>query len=160
MTPEQHNKYLGLAHLAYAALHSLMGVLFGVMMVVMFSTMPPPAPANPPPVAMFVFMGIFMGVFTIGWAIPSMIAAYALLKRKRWAKTASIVAGVFAAPQLPLGTAVCVYTFWFAFSEPGRLLYDQPRTSLPPSPSHWAGSDLEKRGEHEYVPPAAPPDWR
>ena len=111
MTADQHNRYLGFAHLAYAALHSLMGVLFGVMMIVMFSTIPPQPghPSSPP--AIFVVMACFLLAFTVGWAIPSMVAAYALLKRKSWAKTAGVVAGVFAAPQMPFGTAVCVYTF-------------------------------------------------
>jgi hypothetical protein len=159
MTPEQHNKYLGFAHLAYAALHSLMGVFIGVMMLVMFSTMPVSPRDNPPPLGILIFMAAFFLVFSVGWSLPSMIAAYALLKRKRWAKTASIVAGVFAAPQMPLGTAVSVYTFWFAFSEPGRLLYDQAAKSLPPSPpADWARINPERA--HEYFPPAAPPDWR
>jgi len=159
MAPEQHNKYLGFAHLGYAIFHSLMGVFIGVMMLIMFSTLPPTLPGNPPPPAFFVGMAIFMIVFALGWSIPSLIAAYALLKRKRWAKTAAIVAGVFTATQMPIGTAVAVYTFWFAFGEPGRLLYDQAAKSLPPSPpADWARISQEK--PHEYAPPAKPPDWR
>jgi len=159
MTAEQHNKYLGLAHLTYAALHSLVGVFIGVMMVVMFSTLPPSQPGNPPPPAFFVGVAVFTVVFTLVWSIPSMIAAYALLKRKRWAKTASIVAGVFAATQLPLGTAVGIYSFWFAFGEPGRLLYDQPAKSLL-SPLPADGARINPEETHEYSPPAKPPDWR
>jgi hypothetical protein len=129
VTSEQHNKYLGLAHLGYAALHSLMAVFFAVIMVVMFSTMP--ASQKPPPPAFVVVMAVFILVFTIGWVVPSMIAAYALLKRKGWAKTASIVAGVFAAAQLPIGTAIAVYTFWFVFGDVGRSLYDRTPTATP-----------------------------
>jgi hypothetical protein len=159
MTPEQHNKYLGLAHLAYATLHSLMGVFIGVMMIVMLSTLPDSTRGNPPPPAFFVMMAVFMLVFTLVWSVPSMIAAYALLKRKKWAKTASIVAGVFAATQIPVGTAVGIYSFWFAFGEPGRLLYDKPAKSL----SGGLPADLDRLNQdktHEYFPPAAPPDWR
>ncbi|HEX7720815.1 MAG TPA: hypothetical protein VF397_01570 [Pyrinomonadaceae bacterium] len=131
MTADQHNRYLGFAHLAYAALHLLMGVFFGVFMIVMFSTIPPGPGQPPPPPAILVVMACFFLVFTVGWTIPSMVAAYALLKRKRWAKTAGIVAGVFAAAQMPVGTAVCVYTFWFLFGEPGRSLYDRSTKTLP-----------------------------
>ena len=159
MTPEQHNKYLGFAHLAYAVLHSLMGIFIGVMMIVMFSTLPDSTRGNPPPPAFFVVMAVFMLAFALVWSIPSMIAAYALLKRKKWAKTASIIAGVFAATQMPVGTAVSVYTFWFAFGEPGRLLYDQPAKSLlSPPPSD--GTRINQEKAHEYFPPAKPPDWR
>jgi len=159
LTADQHNRYLGLAHLAYAALHLLMGVLFGVMMIVMFSTIPPEPghPSSPP--AIFVVMACFFLVFTVGWTIPSMVAAYALLKRKRWAKTAGIVAGVFAAAQMPVGTAVCVYTFWFLFSEPGRSLYDRSIKTLPGRPD-WNGVNQQRSPEGEYAPTSSPPDWR
>jgi len=160
LTPEQHNKYLGFAHLAYAALHALMGVFFGVMMIVMFSTIPPGAGQQPPPPAIFVVMACFFFVFTVGWTIPSMVAAYALLKRKKWAKTAGIVAGVFAATQMPVGTAVSVYTFWFLFSEPGRSLYDRSAKSLPGEPPTWNGLNQQRGAKGEYVPTASPPDWR
>jgi hypothetical protein len=159
MTPEQHNKYLGWAHLVYAALHTLMGVVISVIVAVMFSTLPNSGRGNPPPPGFFIAMAVFMLIFTVGISIPSMIAGYALLKRKRWAKIAAIVAGAFAAMQVPVGTAVCVYTFWFLFSEPGRLLYDQPAKSLPAtSAQDWARTNQEKT--HEYFPPATPPDWR
>ena len=159
MTPEQHNKYLGWAHLVYAALHSLMGIFISVIMLVMFTSLPNSSRGNPPPPGFFIAMACFMLVFTVLISIPSMIAGYALLKRKRWAKIAAIVAGAFAAMQVPFGTAVCVYTFWFLFSEPGRLLYDQPAKSLPPeSAQAWAGTNQDKT--HEYVPPVTPPDWR
>lgn len=158
MTPEQHNKYLGFTHLAYAALHSLMSLVIGVAMLVIFSTMP--RRGDQPPPGFFIAMASFLLVFSIGWSIPSMIAAYALLKKKRWAKVAGIVAGAFAATQMPLGTAVCVYTFWFLFSPPGRVLYDQPAKSLQPGQQELAGINVEKQGESRYVPPETPPDWR
>ena len=157
MTADQHNRYLGFAHLAYAALHLLMGVLFGVIMILMFSTIPP-QPSQPP--AILVVMACFFLVFTVGWTIPSMVAAYALLKRKRWAKTAGIVAGVFAAAQMPVGTAVCVYTFWFLFSEPGRSLYDPSTKTLPGGRPDWNGVNQQRSPEGEYAPTASPPDWR
>jgi hypothetical protein len=159
MTPEQHNKYLGWAHLVYAALHTLMGVVISVIMLVMFSTLPNSGRGNPPPPAFFIAMAVFMLIFTVGISVPSMIAGYALLKRKRWAKIAAIVAGAFAAMQVPVGTAVCVYTFWFLFSEPGRLLYDQPAKALPATSAHdFARANQEDT--HQYFPPATPPDWR
>jgi hypothetical protein len=159
VTPEQHNKYLGWAHLVYAALHSLMGIFLSVIMLVMFTSLPNSSRGNPPPPGFFIAMACFMLVFTVLISIPSLIAGYALLKRKRWAKIAAIVAGAFAAMQVPVGTAVCVYTFWFLFSEPGRLLYDQPAKSLPPeSAQDWAHTNAEKT--HAYVPPVTPPDWR
>src|SRR2546426_10423462 len=90
MTPEQHNKYLGFAHLVYVALHSLMGIGFGVMMIVLFSTMPASPRGNPPLLSFLVMMAGFVLVLSGGWTIPSMFAAYALLKSKRRAKVAAL----------------------------------------------------------------------
>lgn len=153
MTPEQHNKYLGLAHLAHGGLFLLMVVAILGMMSAMF-LLAPSGPGNPPPPAaiigvMWVFMGAFYGLMLL----PSFIAGYALLKRKRWAKVAAIIGGVTAAMSFPIGTAVCAYTFWFLFSEPGKFLYDRPLSALPPATG-------QPQRELQYVPPTTPPDWR
>jgi hypothetical protein len=158
MTAEQHNKYLGLAHLAYAAFHALMGLVIGAAMFIIASTAPASPRGDQPPTGFFIAVAAFVLVFSIGWSLPSMIAAYAFLKKKSWAKIAGLVAGVFAAAQMPVGTAVGVYTFWFLFSPPGRLLYDKEAKSLLPGQQALAGSDLER--ESQYVPPPTPPDWR
>lgn len=162
MTAEQHNKYLAYAHIAYAAFHSLLGIFFSVFMMAMMATLPNSGGRNDPPLGFFIFMAGIMLVFTVGWTIPSMIAAYGLLKRKRWAKTAGIVAGVFAATQLPVGTAVGVYTFWFLFGENGRQLYDRPSHSLPPAPpTDWASLNRQAEETSQFQPTTmTPPDWR
>jgi hypothetical protein len=161
-TAEQHNKYLAYAHIAYAAFHSLMGIFFGVVMMGMMTTLPNSGGGNDPPLGFLIIMAAMILIFTIGWTIPSMIAAYALLKRKKWAKTAGIVAGVFAATQMPVGTAVCVYTFWFLFSENGRQLYDRPANLLPPAPpTDWASLNRQVEETSQFQPTTmSPPDWR
>ncbi len=90
--------------------------------------------------------------------VPSIVAGYALLKQRRWAKTAAIIAGVLAAMQFPIGTAVCVYTFWFLFSEPGKVLYEKPTYALPPPPPVW-NNQSQMRSEDQHLP-RTPPDWR
>jgi hypothetical protein len=92
--------------------------------------------------------------------IPSLIAGYGLWKKKKWAKTASIIAGVLAAMSFPVGTAVCVYTFWFLFSNPGKVLYDKPVYSLPQGQQVWGAQEIGSQRENQYVPPKSPPDWR
>jgi hypothetical protein len=109
------------------------------------------------------FLVLIWGFFTVFYGVmmtPSFVAGYGLLKRKKWAKTASIVAGVFAGMSFPLGTAVCIYTFWFLFSEPGKVLYDRPAYALPPPPPRWGLETSSSRRQPQYAPPATPPDWR
>ena len=103
-----------------------------------------------PPV-FFAIMWVFMGGFYGLMLAPNLIAGYALLKRKPWAKKAAIVGAVTAAMSFPIGTAVSAYSFWFLFSEPGKLMYDKPQGALP--------SSSQIRDPH-YFPPTTPPDWR
>ena len=88
---------------------------------------------------------VFAGAINLAFTIPNVIAGYALLKRRPWAKVAGIVGGVTAAISFPIGTAVAVYTFWFLFSETGKAVYDGASPPLPPKPpSDWAGSEQQR----------------
>lgn len=164
MTPEQHNKYLAYAQLAYGTLMSLFTLGFLAMFGAMFffiSKVPAQTSGEPqPPMAFFFIMWIVVGGMYAAMTIPSLIAGYALLKRKRWAKIAAIIGGVTAAMFFPLGTAVCVYTFWFLFSEPGRLLYDTPTHTLPPPPLFGVSRDSINQPEFQPRTSTTPPDWR
>jgi len=92
--------------------------------------------------------------------LPNIIAGYGLLKQKPWARIAAIIGAVTAAMSFPIGTAVCAYTFWFLFSEPGKSLYDRPRYALPPASASWPINTPQPEREKQYVPPTTPPDWR
>jgi hypothetical protein len=165
VTAEQHNKYLAYAHLAYGTLSALFTVAFLVMfgsMFVFIANLPaennPSSP--PPPAAFFLIIWLIFGAMYAAFTIPSFIAGYALLKRKPWAKIASIIAGVISAMFFPIGTAVCVYTFWFLFSEPGKLLYDTPSHTLPPPPLFGVNQESINQPEYQRDSSATPPDWR
>jgi hypothetical protein len=154
LTPEQHNKYLSWAHFAHAGITGLFMLVMLGFMTTAISLDP-----NAPPWPLIVFFWLFFGIFGIVMAAPSVIAGYGLRKRRRWAKLAAIIAGVMASMSAPIGTAVCVYTFWFLFSESGKQLYDNPRHALPPANEAWRVQAQPVR-EHQYVPPPSPPDWR
>ena len=160
MTPEEHNKYLGISHLVYGGLFVLMFVGMAVFFAVMIAIANSQNPSDAPPPFIFFFIMAFMFVFYGMLIIPSFVAGYGLLKRRKWAKVASIIAGVLGGMSFPIGTAVCIYTFWFLFSEPGKTLYDTPAYALPPPPPNWVAQASSAKRETQYVPPASPPDWR
>jgi len=158
LTPEQHNKYLGISHLVYGGLFFLLMLgMLGFMAVVVLSI---PNGPNGPPAFFFALMFVFLGLFYGAMTVPSFFAGYGLLKRKKWAKTASIIAGVLSGMSFPMGTAVCVYTFWFLFSEPGKILYDKPAYALPAAHQEWTAEGTRVQREPQYVPPTTPPNWR
>jgi hypothetical protein len=165
LTPEQHIKYLGWSHIAYAGFFAL---IFGLFMLFFGASMIAGMLSNPGssgfPVLIFVIMFLFMAVIFAGFTLPSFVAGYGLLKRKKWAKVWSIIAAVLAGGQFPMGTAVTVYTFWLLFSEPGKQWFDQGQYALPPGRQTWANSqwdpDAQRQREGHYIPPPPPPDWR
>lgn len=162
MTPQEHNKFVGLAHVGYAGLHVLMMIaslgFVGFMLGNIYNRSQ--EMGGPPPPAFLGVILVFAGIFNIVTTIPSIVAGYALLKRRRWAKVAGIVGGVVAAMSFPIGTAVAVYTFWFLFSDVGKQLYDVKNQEGPPlPPEEW------QRHSGESAPnvtprSAAPGDWR
>lgn len=161
MTPEQHNKYLGWSHLGYGAIFLLFTLLimgfFGVAMIGAMLSGPSAGAAE---LFMILFVWLFIAVVYGAMIIPSFIAGYGLLKRKRWARTWAIIAGVVAAMSFPFGTAVCVYTFWMLFSEPGKILFDQNNNYALPGRQGWAVGSSNQQSDGQYFPPPTPPDWR
>jgi ABC-type polysaccharide/polyol phosphate export permease len=157
MTSTDHNKIIGILHLVYGALSVLMMIVMGAFFVGVFGLAMANEPNAPPP--FFIgFMVVFMFIMYVVLAIPSFLAGYALLKRRKTAKVLGIIAAVVAAMSFPLGTGLCVYTLWFLFSEQGREIYEKSAYSLPPAPPVFATATANR--EYEYVPPRRPPDWR
>lgn len=117
-------------------------------------------PHGAPPPGFIALIWVFVAVLSTIFYTPSLIAGIALLKRKKWAKTVGIVAGVLASMSAPIGTAVCAYTFWFLFSAPGKSIYDPPKpAALPESQQRWYVNETRVRDE-SYTQPFRPPDWR
>ena len=147
MTPDQHNKYVGISHLVYAGLQLLMLIVvmvFIAMMIAEFNRQPQRA-ADDYLVPWFVPITVIAMLINIVLAIPPIIAGYALLKRRPWAKIAGIVGGAVGVMNFPLGWALAAYTFWFLFSDVGRQIYDKDFRAIlppppPPPPSEWQPS--------------------
>jgi hypothetical protein len=162
MTSEEHNKFIGIGHLIYGGIQTLifLAVMLFMMGILAFGG-----------TEAFLFgsvIALFVGVIGLLFTLPSFIAGYGLLKHKRWARIAGIIASVLAAMNVPHGTALCIYSLWFMFSEKGTRFYEQtanapqPRCgALPGTPySADASWNSATNREREYVPPSQPHDWR
>lgn len=158
-TPEQHNKYLAYTHIGYGAFSAVIMILVMIMFGLLSAF-----DRGGPPAFFFFFMAMFMLVMGGLMTAPSLIAGYGLLKRKKWARTMAIISGVIAAGNFPFGTAACVYTFWFLFSDPGKVIFEGNNYALPPGRQTWANQqldyDAQRQREAQYNAPPPPPDWR
>ncbi|HEY0099176.1 MAG TPA: hypothetical protein VGB76_09500 [Pyrinomonadaceae bacterium] len=173
MTPEDHNKTLGICHLVYGGLMLLLMFAMFIFMWMMFSEIPsrPGRPDAEMPAAFLAIFFAFMFVYSLIFFVPSLVAGYAMLKRKTWARMASIIASVFEVMSFPLGTAVGIYSFWFMFSETGKSLYGGSSVApagvrpyalhdAPPQPASDWNAQTSFGREREYTPPTQPPAWR
>lgn len=146
-------------------------MMIGFSLMFLFIDIPPDNRGEPFPAAFVSIMMGFASFIYLCFGLPSIIAGIGLLKRKRWAKIWSIIAGVVSASSFPIGTAICVYTFWFLFSDPGKSLYDKdyvplnynPQRGLYDAPNFQdfsAREQTEQKREYDFTGKTQPPDWR
>ena len=169
MTPQDHNKVIGIMHLIYGGFNALVMVIFVPFFLAIggIAAADPSAPAAL--TAVFGFFGVLMLALALIFGLPPILAGYAMLKHKSWARVMGIVAACVEALTFPFGTALCVYTLWFLFGQ-GEAFH---RGGSFDSGQNWraplrdAGTyDWQTRNAREasrpreYVPPPQPPDWR
>jgi len=108
-----HIRLVGILWMAYSALHVVGGVVLIVVAQVIFGHVIH-IPNGPPPGASVSLRPLLS---FIGWAILAKAAAgfftgWGLLQREQWARTFALVMGFVALLNVPLGTALGVYTLW------------------------------------------------
>ncbi len=57
-------------------------------------------------------IGLIVAFVLFLFALPSLAAGMGLLDGKSWSRVLAMILGVFAFLDFPLGTALCIYTFW------------------------------------------------
>lgn len=67
---------------------------------------------EPQPVLIVGTVGVGVIAILVMFSLPFFLAGWGLFKRKSWGKTMAIVAAIFHAANVPLGTALTVYTVW------------------------------------------------
>lgn len=159
MHTTDHNKIIGIIHIAYGAFGVVVMIVLAIFMVGLFGLVSAEQGDIRPLGIIGVVMFIVV-VLNILLAVPSFLAGYAMLKRKSWAKGVAVVAAIIDVMSFPFGTALGVYTLWFMFSGEGKALYDANARVLPPPPPDWTTTIGSTKKEFEYVPPVVPPNWR
>ena len=140
MTPQEHNRTLGILFLVYLGLQ-IFGFVIGIVAVFfMFGAISASDPNAAP------FMGIMSVVIIVAFAFASLLlipiagAGLKMVKQRPGARTWGIVASIIALLNMPLGTILGIYGLWFLFSDPGKAYYlgaEQPTMMPPPPPNSW-----------------------
>jgi len=120
MTAEEHNKTLATLHFVYGAMHAL--TLLGLLLLV--AVVEVATPAGNVISGSWIVVGVVAFVvllFVVG-LMPLMVG-YGLMKRKPWAKPSALVLAIISLINIPIGTALGIYSFRFLRSEAGVRLY-------------------------------------
>jgi len=121
---------------AVAALHigfSIFGLLIGLVVFFVLGTV---AAFADDPDAMIVLplVATLVGGGLILLSLPGIIGGIGLLKHKNWARILILIVSVFDILNIPLGTALAIYTFWALLQdETVRLFSPQPTTVAHPA---------------------------
>jgi len=120
MTAEEHNKTLGTLHFIYGAIHGL--TLVGLVILIVFVALATPAAANLSTFWMVVGSLIIAALFIVVGLLP-VVVGYGLRRRLRWVKPVGIILAVLSLVNIPIGTALGIYTIKFFRSTGGVELY-------------------------------------
>lgn len=104
---DKHITLVAILHIVY---HSL-ALLVGLVLFSLLSTIGCLA-GDPQAAQIMVVIGTFLAAFFIVLSVPGIIGAIGLLQRKEWGRIMTIVVGALSLMDIPMGTALGVYTFW------------------------------------------------
>jgi hypothetical protein len=107
----EHVRMVGILWMAYSALHAVGGIAVLVVAQVVFGH----AFHNGPPPEVSFWLRPLLTV--VGWLLlakstAGFFAGWGLLQREEWARTVALVMGFIALLNVPLGTALGIYTLW------------------------------------------------
>jgi len=120
MTAEEHNKTLSTLYLIYGAIHglTLLGLL-GLVLIFKFASV-----AGELISATWMFVGTIVFVFLLfAVGLLPVIVGFGFAKRRQWVKPLSIAVAIISLVNIPIGTALGIYTIKFFRTEAGVELY-------------------------------------
>jgi hypothetical protein len=121
---------------AVAALHigfSIFGLLIGLVVFFVLGTVAAFAD-DPDAMVVLPLIATVVGGGMMLLSLPGIIGGIGLLKHKNWARILILIVSVFDILNIPLGTALAIYTFWALLQdETVRLFSPQPTTVTHPA---------------------------
>lgn len=120
MTTEEHNKTLATLYFIYGAMHGL--TLAGLLLLVLVVKLAALGTSSISTFWITVGVLVFIALLLLVGLAPIAVG-YGLKKQKRWAKPLGLSLAVISLINIPVGTALGIYTIKFFRSEGGVRLY-------------------------------------
>jgi hypothetical protein len=130
---ESHLNTLAICHFIYAgfaALGGLVGLVYVVMGIAVAASMasaPPSGSAGGPPPALFggIFAAVGGGIMLFVWTLAALVVYSGLCLKRRQKRTFSFVIACVCCMNVPLGTALGVFTLVVLSRASVKALYDR-----------------------------------
>jgi hypothetical protein len=127
MTTQNHITLLGVLHIARGTFVLLIGVaafsiLTGIGVIADDRTA----------MGVLGLIGTAIMVLLGLLAIPSIIAGIGVLMHREWGRILALVVGFLSLIDIPIGTAIGIYTIWVLLNEPGKSQFQM--TAAPTAP--------------------------
>ena len=127
MTAEEHNKTLATLYFVYSGIHGL--TLVGLLLLVIVVKFTTPAAGVISNTTLLIGVAAFLVLFLAVGLLP-LIVALGFCRRARWLKPLGILVAIISLVNIPIGTALGIYTIKFFRSTAGQALYGgQPGAS-------------------------------
>jgi uncharacterized membrane protein len=120
MTAEEHNKTLATLYFIYGAMHGL--TLAGLLLLIVVVKLAALGPNSISTLWIALGVLIFVVLLLVVGLLP-LVVGYALKKRRRWARPLGFSLAVISLINIPVGTALGIYTIKFFRSEAGIRFY-------------------------------------
>jgi hypothetical protein len=120
MTAEEHNKTLATLWFIYGAMHGL--TLLGLLLLILIVKLSVSEALSVSGFWIAISVIIFVVLMMIVGLLP-LVVGVGLRKRTRWLKTTAIALSIVSLINIPIGTALGIYTIKFLRSEAGVSLY-------------------------------------
>lgn len=122
---QQHIRLVGILWLAMSVLHALVGVIMLILADGIFAHLH--ELGAPPEVPTGFLHALFsaIGTFVLIKAAVGFAAGWGLLRREPWARILTIVLSFFALLNIPLGTALGIYSLWVLLPAQSEAEYEQ-----------------------------------
>ncbi len=111
---QEHVRLVGILWMAYSALSVVGGIILVTVAQTIFGNVMTRMTGGPPPEVAGWLRPLltFIGGIILIKAAAGFIAGWGLLQREPWARVVTLVVGFISLFNIPLGTALGIYTLW------------------------------------------------
>ena len=121
---EKHVTLVAIIYIVFGAIGILIGLF--LLVVIIFGGL---ISGDPEAMTITGIVGTTLCGFFLLLSVPKVIGGIGLLKRRGWAKILVLIISILDLANIPIGTAIGIYTIWVLLNEKTAQLFTNTSTS-------------------------------